>query len=467
MKTNTRGDYCHESNTVSRGRSRALSWSCVIALSVLPASPAAAASSNVLYSFNPWPSDGVSTGASPRGTLLRDASGALYGATSNGGPYYNGTVFKLTPPGPWETEWAITVLHDFTGGFDGGSPTAPLVMDASGAIYGTASSGGSWLNDGLVFKLTPPANGSTEWDYSVVHYFYYSYAYDADDGANPHGGLIMDASGALYGATGFGGSIAGTYIGHGTVFKLTPLDAARTVWQETVLYRFDGGVDGKNPWETLTLDAQGNLYGTTLYGGAGPCYDGCGTVFRLSPGASAAEPWTKTTLLLFNGQDGGGAPQGKLLLGTSGALYGTTYKGGTAPCTDGLGYPIGCGIVFKLTPPAPGHATWTEFVLLDFNTSNGAFPQGGLITDGTSLFGTTSMSAPDEYGIFGDGIVFQLVPPPPGQVLWTQRVLHNFNVSTSGTTAVGELLRAPDGRLYGSAYSGGAHYAGTIFEITP
>ena len=229
----------------------------------------------------------------------------------------------------------------------------------------------------------------------------------------------------------------------------------------------DALLEGKNPWETLTLDADGNLYGTTLYGGTGPCYDGCGTVFRLSPGASSEEPWTKTTLLLFNGQDGGGAPQGKLLLDAWGALYGTTYKGGTGPCADGLGYFIGCGIVFKLTPPAPGHANWTESVLLDFNASNGAFPQGGLITDGASLLGTTSMSAPDAFGVPGDGNVFRLVPPSPGQVFWTQSVLYNFNVLTSGTTAVGELLRTPDGRLYGSAYEGGAYYAGTIFEITP
>ena len=108
-------------------------------------------------------------------------------------------------------------------------------------------------------------------------------------------------------------------------------------------------------------------------------------------------------------------------------------------------------------------------MLLDFNATNGAFPQGGLITDGTgALIGTTSASAPDAYGLPGDGNVFRLVPPAPGQVHWTQTVLHNFKVSTTGSTAVGELVRAPDGRLYGSAYMGGGGLnAGTIFEITP
>jgi hypothetical protein len=468
MNINKQGSCAWKRNPVSRHWMRVTCWLPVIAVSLLSARPLAA-SGQAVYKFDPWPSSGVSTGSNPRGTLLRDASGVLYGVASNGGPNYNGTVFKLTPPAAWETKWTMTVLYNFTGGTDGGSPSPNLIMDSSGAIYGTASAGGSWLNQGLVFKLTPPAPGYTQWHYAVIHYFYHSYAYGADDGANPHAGLIMDQSGALYGVTGLGGSIADVYAGYGTVFRLTPLDAAKTAWEEIVLYRFAGGWDGKNPSDTLTVDAAGNLYGTTLYGGGGPCYDGCGTVFQLSPGATSQAPWIKTTLWRFNGQDGGGAPQGKLLLGASGALYGTTYKGGTGPCTDGLGYSIGCGVVFKLAPPAVGQSNWTEFILFDFNAVNGAFPQGGLITDGAgALLGTTSASAPDGYGVPGDGNVFRLVPPEPGQVYWNQTVLHKFNVSTTGSTAVGELVRAPNGQLYGSAYTGGGGYnAGTIFEITP
>jgi hypothetical protein len=108
-------------------------------------------------------------------------------------------------------------------------------------------------------------------------------------------------------------------------------------------------------------------------------------------------------------------------------------------------------------------------VLLNFNSANGAFPQGGLITDAAgALVGTTSASAPDPYGLPGDGNIFKLVPPAPGQVRWTQTVIYRFNVSTTGSTALGELVRAPDGRLFGSAYTGGGGYnAGTIFEITP
>lgn len=466
---NKQGLFASKGSAAGGDSMRVTAWLPVIALSILSAETVSASSGKVIYAFNPYPSTGVSTGASPRGRLLRDSSGALYGAANSGGPYYNGTIFKLSPPAWGQTQWTMTVLYNFTGGTDGGSPSANLVMDSTGAIYGTASSGGSWLNQGLVFKLTPPAPGYTQWHYAVLHYFYHSYAYGADDGANPHAGLIMDQRGALYGVTGLGGSIASVDAGYGTVFKLTPLDAAKTAWQESVLYRFAGGWDGKNPWEALTLDSAGNLYGTTLYGGGGPCYDGCGTVFRLSPGATSEAAWTKTTLFRLNGQNGGGAPQGKLLLGASGVLYGTTYKGGTGACTDGLGYWIGCGIVFKLTPPAPGQSNWSEYVLFNFNAANGAFPQGGLITDGTgALIGTTSASAPDPYGVPGDGNVFRLVPPAPGQVYWSQTVLHKFNISTTGSTAVGEVIRAPDGRLYGSAYSGGGGLnSGTIFEITP
>ena len=311
MEVKKHGPYASKGNVAGRAWMHVTAWLPVIALSALSADTVSAASAKALYAFNPYPSSGVSTGASPRGTLLRDASGSLYGAASNGGPYYNGTIFRLTPPAWGQTQWTMTVLYNFTGGTDGGSPSPHLVMDESGAIYGTASSGGSWLNQGLVFKLTPPAPGYTQWHYAVLHYFYHSYAYGADDGANPHAGLIMDQSGALYGVTGLGGSTADVYAGYGTVFRLTPLNAARTAWQEAVLYRFVGGADGKNPWDTLTLDAAGNLYGTTLYGGGGPCYDGCGTLFRLSPGATSEAPWTKTTLFQFNGQNGGGGAAGQ------------------------------------------------------------------------------------------------------------------------------------------------------------
>jgi hypothetical protein len=215
--------YCPRSkNPVKKAWSGAHGWLPVIiaVLAALSALPAAAAE-KTLFAFNPFPSSGIQrSGLYPDGTLLRDASGALYGTAMLGGVYNNGTVFKLTPPAPGKTGWALSVLYTFTGGSDGGLPNAGLVMDESGAIYGTTEMGGSWLNQGLVFKLTPPAPGATQWKQTVLHYFYYSYAYDARDGSNPSGGLIMDKDGALYGTTDLGGSTADLSSGVGTVFQV-------------------------------------------------------------------------------------------------------------------------------------------------------------------------------------------------------------------------------------------------------
>ena len=446
-------------------------------LFTLSALPAAAATETTLYAFNWAPPPGaLNPGSGPTGTLLRDASGALYGATSLGGAYYNGTIFKLTPPAAGQTEWQMSVLYDFTGGFDGGSPNPTLVMDSSGAIYGTTQSGGSWLNQGLVFKLTPPATGHTQWTETVLHYFYHSYAFGADDGANPSGGLIMDKNGALYGTTDLGGSITDpSGIGLGTVFKLTPVDAGKTTWAETVLYRFNSLADGENPMFTLTMDAAGALYGSTLYGGTGPCVDlfsepvGCGTVFKLTPPVPGQTTWTKTTIHNFTAGADGNMPEYSLLLDASGALYGTTYEGGTGACTDWFSNLVGCGVVFKLTPPAAGHTAWTESVLHSFTGPDGAYPQGGLIMDGSgALIGTASGGGPISYGVVGGyGLVFKLAPPPPGQQSWTETVIYNFDIRTSGSEPVGELIRDPAGHLFGVTYGGGPTLGGTIYEIIP
>jgi uncharacterized repeat protein (TIGR03803 family) len=457
-----------------RGGRRILAWSpVVIILTVLSAKSAEAAVEKTLYAFNTMPPAGaLQVGGNPTGTLLRDASGAFYGATSLGGMYYNGVIFKLSPPATEQTEWKMSILYTFTGGYDGGSPNPVLVMDNSGAIYGSTQTGGSWLNQGLVFKLTPPAPGSTQWTETVLHYFYNNRYENADDGANPSGGLIMDRNGNLYGTTDVGGSIADPSSGFGTVFKLTPLDAAKTKWQETVLYRFTGVADGQNPMNALTLDAAGALYGTTIYGGTGSCSDlfstiiGCGTVFKLTPPGPGHTMWTKTTLHSFTAGADGFVPQGKLLLDAAGAIYGTTIEGGGGACTDGLLNPVGCGIVYKLSPPSGTQTRWAEAILHSFQGPEGAYPQGGLIMDATgTLFGTTSGGGPMSYGVGGYGVLFKLAPPEYASRNWTETALYNFDVRTSGSEAVGELIRDSAGHFFGVTYSGGPNLAGTIYEI--
>ena len=436
-----------------------------MSLALLANAPAAsAATEQTLYAFPSYSANGCN----PDGTLLRDAAGSLYGAAWLCGGYYNGTLFKLAPPAPGQTRWTLTRLYTFTGGSDGGSPNAALIMDANGAIYGTADSGG-WNFQGVVFKLTPPAPGTTRWKQTVIHTFMHDFGYKLGDGANPQGGVIMDATGALYGTTDLGGRTDDP-IGFGAVYKLAPPAPGITSWKETVLYRFAGGADGRNPFGALVSDGQGALYGTTLYGGSGTCRNpmlsilGCGTVFRLTPPGPGQRGWTKTTLHRFGGGLDGGLPQGRLFLDESGALYGTTYQGGTGRCTDLLlGTVLGCGTVFRLTPPQPGQTVWKETVLYNFKGPDGVFPQGGVIKDAAgSLYGTASGG-----GQNGNGLAFKLSPPLPGQTRWRETVLHHFHVSTSGDTPIGELVADTAGNFFGAAYSGGAGLSGTVFKIAP
>jgi uncharacterized repeat protein (TIGR03803 family) len=251
-------------------------------------------SETVLYSFT-----GGADGESPRGSLLRDAQGNLYGDTKSGGDYGYGTLFKL------DTTDQETVLYSFTGGTDGNWP-GNFVRDAQGNLYGTTSLGGT-NGAGIVFKLNS-AGAET------VLYNFCSQSGCAD-GRGP-GSLVLDAQGNLYGATGGGGAY-----GDGTVFELTP-DGT-----ETVLYNFTE-VGGSGPG-TLIIDLQGGVYGIT---GRDGVY-GNGTVFELTPDG------TLTVLYNFTGGADGGAPQ-SLIMDAQGNFYGTTGSGGAH----------GYGTVFKLTP---------------------------------------------------------------------------------------------------------------------
>ena len=190
---------------------------------------------------------------------------------------------------------------------------------------------------------------------------------------------------------------------------------------------------------------------------------GCGTVFKLVPPASAGAGWTKVPLHAFTGADGG-LPGGRLWLDASGAIYGTTYQGGPGPCTN---YPlddvIGCGVVFKLTPPAAGHTAWTYKILHGFKGPDGAGSQGGVIADNAGrLYGTAAGG-----GANGNGVAFRLNPPAAGQTIWRYTILHSFKLATSGDNPAVGFVADPDGRLYTGVNSGGSGFRGTIVRITP
>jgi uncharacterized repeat protein (TIGR03803 family) len=257
----------------------------------------------VLYSFN-----GGADGGSPQAGLVLDSTGNLYGTTRGGGnPGCSigcGVIFKV------DTTSHETVLYSFTGGADGGAPTAGLIKDSMGNFFGTAFSGGT-ANQGVVFKLDSSNN------YTVLHAF----GGGTGDGENPAAGLVQDSSGNLYGTTlGGGGSH------QGTIYKVD------TNGHETELYSFTGGADGAQPEGSLVVDSMGNLYGTTFLAGG---TSNNGTVFRLNTADTLAVLYT------FTGQTDGGGSAAGLLQDSMGNLYGTTQRGGDVNCN--------CGVVFKLT----------------------------------------------------------------------------------------------------------------------
>ena len=326
----------------------------------------------VLHSFNNTGNGGYF----PQGALVMDGAGNLYGTTGFSGAHSAGTLFELLPQAGGV--WSGKVLHQFGGtAMDGSSPEANLIFDNAGNLYGTTYGGGAH-HGGIVFELSPATGGF--WTEKVLHTFNGS-----KDGAAPHGGLLFDAAGNLYGTTVSGGTYQG-----GTVFELTPVAGGR--WTEKVLHNFsDTTSDGGFPEGSLILDAAGNLYGTTLGGGA----TGNGTVFELT--SSAGGTWTETVLHNFvNDGTDGFLPVSNLIFDAAGNLYGTTNGGGA--------YKF--GIVFKLMSSVGG--SWTETVVHNFNNNgtDGTTPQSNLIFDAAgNLYGVASQG-----GAHGGGTVFEITP---------------------------------------------------------
>ena len=322
------------------------------------------------------------------------------------------------------------ILHSFSGGpSDGADPNAGLIVDSAGNLFGTTDGGGA-KGLGTVFEISP--NGTE----TILH----SFAGGPTDGANPVAGLVMDSAGNLYGTTDGGGAK-----GQGTVFEISPNGT------ETILHSFAGGTaDGANPVAGLLMDSAGNLYGTTVNGGA----KGLGTVFEI--GRSGAE----IILYSFAGGPGDGAhPQSGLSMDLNGYLYGTTASGGA----------YGQGTVFTL------NGNGTDYILHSFGggTSDGANPQGGLVVDGTTIYGTTanggfltSQNAGSScVNSNGCGTVFGI--PIDGGL--SEYATHSFaGGPTDGEEPIGGLLLASNGNLYGTTYSGGSNPdgAGAVFEIS-
>jgi uncharacterized repeat protein (TIGR03803 family) len=331
------------------------------------------------------------------------------------------------------------VLHTFLG-----KPAeyslAALMFDKQGNLYGTTAEGDR-SNGGVIFELTPKPGGG--WTYSVLYRFK-----GGKDGSYPQGALIQDAAGNLYGTTQSGGGSSACEGGCGTVFELSPSSGG---WNKTVLYSFDGS-SGAWPRAGLVMDSDGNLYGTTFYGGPGTCYGyygECGTVFELAPTGGG---WTEHVLYNFQGQDkgDGSGPLDKLVFDAAGNLYGTTFYGGTESA----------GTVFELTPSDSG---WKEEVLHTFTgAKDGGAPNGELTFDmAGNLYGTTELGGDLKCGC---GTVFELTPTSKA---WKERVIHKFHNGKDGSNLLGGVVFDANGNLYGATVNGGASGYGTVFEMTP
>ncbi len=391
------------------------------------------------------------------------------------------------------------VVHTFGNFTHGATPYGTLARDTSGNLYGTTYLGGT-ANMGVVFKLHAGA-------YQTLHSFL-----GGSDGANPYAGVTLDNSGNVYGTTYLGG-VANV----GTVYKIN------AAGQETVIYAFSGQVDGANPYASLTIDSAGNVYGTTVYGGA----NNAGVVFKISPVGQ------ETTLYSFKGKADGASPYGWLIFDPSGNLYGTTYGGGQH----------GKGVIYEL------NNSFQETVLYSFDSRNGS-PHAGLTRDSAgNYYGTTSsiiyeFSATNQFttlyqfaigegpqdpdsgvvldtagNIYGTtdgggvplrGIVYKLdtagaltslyafpggpgyqVPTggiildPSGQIFGTtpnagsagmvyqmdasgkERTLYTFPGAADGTTPFGSLIMDAKGNLYGTTQKGGPTNSGVLYKIDP
>jgi len=425
-------------------------------------SPVRAAKLKQIYAFCQL--QGCADGLIPDGSLTADASGHMYGVTTHGGAAGAGSVFELAPNAK-RTKWSFSTVHSFCvpNCETGVAPVDGIILDQQGNLYGQAYLGGR-KDAGKVFELLPNKR-HTSWKLKILYSFCRERA--CSDGMNPTGtlayfgkssGAPYDGVSPLYGVTGAGGIDNG-----GVVYALTP---GADGWTFQTLYRFcsaAGCADGKSP-NGLTVDASGNLFGTTYDGGV----NAAGVAFELAAAnRSQTDTWQEAVLYDFCKQArcaDGAYPISDLLTDSQGGLIGTTYFGGYTHKRCVVGGKLGCGVVFRLSPEG---GSWTESVLYTFCTkracADGERPSGGVtMDDAGNLFGLTVYGGSTAGNDFGGGVVWEL-----GQKHKTLYAFCPSGQCQDGIQPTGKLLRDSAGRYFGMTSSGGDAGGGTIFEITP
>jgi uncharacterized repeat protein (TIGR03803 family) len=333
----------------------------------------------------------------------------------------------------------VQVIHQFGQTNSDGAYPGALISDKAGNVYGTTYDGGAG-GYGTVFELSPPAQTGGEWTETILADF--AGPAGGPDGSNPIGPLTMNARGDLFGITFEGGTS-----GYGTVYEIAHNSDGS--WSKNILYSFTGGSDGGIPTGNLVLDAQGSLYGVTVYGGNDACYTGCGVVFQLKPNGSGG--WDESVIHSFlHDADGYGA--GWLAI-RSGKLYGTTNQTGVVGVD---------GTIFEMTRAG---GVWNLSTIYSFaGGSEGMAAASPFLFDSEgNIYSTTESGGSDQLGE-----VFELSPPALGSGSWTKTSLYSFAGGTDGTSPYG-LILGKDVRIVGltgggvgcSRYDG----CGTIFQL--
>lgn len=361
------------------------------------------------------------------GHLARDASGNLFGTTQGGGSCGRGIVFELSKS---SDIWTEQILYNFCQS-DGDNPSADVILDSQGVIYGTTEFGGSG-NCGTVYRLT----GST-----LVTLYNFTCALD---GGIPSSGVILDGAGNLFGTATLHGRF-GNSNGGGVVYEISNAGTF------SVLHTFCSRAhctDGNSPYGGLAMDNEGTIYGTTTYGGDATC--NCGVVFKLS---NATGVWVETVLHTFLGgsNDGAGPTFASLTLATPrirgtkrSAIVGVTTAGGSQDL----------GTVFRLLNRDNGY----DFGLLSsFTGSDGSFPLGTLLAMKGGFVGTSYS------GGRGFGTVFQLVPL---NGVWTQTAIYTFTGGSDGGNPNSGIVADTEGNLYGVTPNGGFG-VGVVYQVVP
>jgi len=356
----------------------------------------------IVHSFHNW------DGNNPYSSLILASDGNLYGTTVDGGASHGGNIFKITPKGTFARLYDFCALAQCA---DGEYPMMALVEGPDGNFYGTTASGGTSGGWGTVFKITPAGALTT------LHSF------GGPDGAGPYSPLLVASDGNFYGTTNGGGNSNA-----GTVYQITSSGSLTTLYNFCSL---SGCADGAYPVSAIIQASDGNIYGVSHAGGNSSCFDGCGTIFKITLGGNL------TTLHAFDATDGE-YPYSGVVEGPGTTFYGTTGGGGASQG----------GTVFSMT--SAGAVT----TLHSFDGTDGATPYGILLGSDGNLYGTTQA-----WGRHFGGTIFRTTPAG------AFTTLHNFD-GTNGKNSYCGLVEVAKHVFYGTTYFGGTANDGTIFSIS-